>query len=398
MEKQNNTDGYVHREAGCCFDDEHRALYLLNSMQGMFSDKLLKVREHFGSYADAYRADAGEYYAAGLFVKKGMEDAFEALKHNEARLLRRAEGFETAGIRLIADFDAAYPERLRSIPDRPPLIYVSGNLPDDRRPSAAMVGSRKCSEYGRSVAEKFAGELAEHGVQIVSGLAYGIDGAAARGSLRSAGESYGVLGCGINICYPKCNENMYDAMRHGSGGIVSEFPLDMPALGYHFVLRNRLIAGLADVLIVIEAAAKSGTATTVEYALQQGRDVYALPGRIDDPLGCGCNQLIKDGASIITESRDILDYFGINDSDRDDENAAAAGSYNTEMISEPYRNGTELSEDEAAVLKVLGIEPKHIEAIAESCGLEVWNAAAALGMLETRGLAAAARQSYYKRT
>lgn len=383
---------------------ELKALYLLNSMHGMFSDKLLKVREHFGSYAEAYGADADEYYAAGLFVKGGMADAYEELKRNEAKLLKRAESFEAAGIRLIADFDAAYPERLKNIPDRPPLLYVSGNLPDDSRPSAAIVGSRKCSEYGRSAAEKFAGELAVHGVQIVSGLAYGIDGAAARGSLRTAGESYGVLGCGINICYPKSNERMYDAMRHGAGGIVSEFSLDTPAIGYHFVLRNRLIAGLADVLIVIEAAAKSGTATTVEYALAQGRDVYALPGRIDDPLGYGCNRLIKDGASVITESADILDYFGINDTSSDitvrsgnSNGNVCCGGAGASAEAGIYDNGTGLSSDETAVLKVLGMEPHHTEVIAAESGLSVWEASAALSMLEARGLAESVRQSYFRK-
>lgn len=422
-----------------CSAEELRALYLLNNMRGMLSDKLLRIYEYFGSYQEAYSADIHEYIEAGLIVKDSTKDAFAELKAREAMLLRRAEGFADKGIRLVSMFDPEYPKRLDNIKNKPPLLYVSGKLPDDNRHAAAIVGSRKCSEYGSTVAELFAAELAANGVQIVSGLAYGIDGAAARGSLRAADESYGVLGCGINICYPKYNGALYDRMRHGAGGIISELPLDTPAQGYNFVLRNRIISGLSDVLIVIEAGHKSGTSITVGYALDQGKEVYALPGRIDDPLGYGCNQFIKEGANIITEAADILRFFELQDEhctankDNIDEtecNDVCA----TESSREAQRKALRESQGEAKrqlpqkakesfdkrktiktdqnctikqyagldhierqVYESLLLEPQHVEHIAYRAKLDVADAVTALMMLEAKGLIRSPRYAYYQR-
>lgn len=374
-----------------CTETELKYLYLLNNMSGMFSDKLLRIYEHFGSYEYAYHADVREYIEVGLIVRDSAKAAFAELKKREGVLLRRAERFADNGIRLVSMFDREYPERLDNIKDKPPLLYVGGKLPDDVRHSAAIVGSRKCSEYGSTVAEMFAADLAEHNVQIVSGLAYGIDGAAARGALRGGCESYGVLGCGINICYPKSNAVLYDRMRQGEGGIISELPLDAPAVGYNFVLRNRIISGLADVLIVIEAGRKSGTSITVGYALDQGREVYALPGRIDDPLGYGCNHFIKEGANIITEAADVLRYFDM------------AG--NREMIVDCTSQSKhmeavlkELGNDERRVYNILRLEPQHVESIAELAKLDMADAVTALMMLETMKLAHSPRHAYYQRT
>lgn len=409
-------------------EDERQALYLLNNMEGMFSDKLLKIYEYFGSYVRAYEADATEYFAAGLFNKAFMKDALEMLKRRETALLKRYEKLSDRDIRLVTMFDDEYPQRLKRIQDRPPLLYVCGRLPDDRRPSAAIIGSRACSEYGRSVARMFAGELAAAGVQIVSGLAYGIDGAAARGSLERAGESYGVLGGGVNLCYPKQNAEMYDRMRQGEGGIISEFPLDAPAIGYHFVMRNRIISGLCDVLIVIEAAKKSGTSITVGFALEQGKEVFALPGRIDDPLGYGCNQLIKDGANIITEAADVLEYLGMN-TDEDysgeqlkpelsktrhkdlceqlklelsDIGSKAAGRCDSiakrNADTEEFINALLTDEDEKRIYDILSITPQHVEEIAEKAGMDTYEATAVLMSLEMRGIVESPRNAYYMRT
>lgn len=400
-----------------CSEAELKALYLLNNMRGMLSDKLLRIYEYFGSYELAYSADIREYIEAGLIVKDSAKDAFAELKKREKTLLKRAEGFEDKGIRLVSMFDAEYPMRLDHIKNKPPLLYVSGRLPSDNRHAAAIVGSRKCSEYGSTVAELFAYELAANDVQIVSGLAYGIDGAAARGSLKAANESYGVLGCGINICYPKYNGKLYDRMRHGAGGIVSELPLDTPAQGYNFVLRNRIISGLSDVLIVIEAGRKSGTSITVGYALDQGREVYALPGRIDDPLGYGCNQFIKEGANIITEAADVLQFF-----EQQDERSATYGDDCKEVDSDisekkslvgtrkhvevseaeapdvASRSKTDgLNEEERQVYEVLLYEPQHIEHIAERASLEVADAVMALMLLEAKGLVRSPRYAHYQK-
>ena len=403
-----------------CSEAELRALYLLNNMKGMLSDKLLRIYEHFGSYEYAYNADVREYIEAGLFVRSSMQDAFAELKNRETLLLRRAESFEKKGIHLISMFDKEYPQRLDHIRNKPPLLYVNGKLPEDSRRAAAIVGSRKCSEYGRTVAEMFAAELAEYGVQIVSGLAHGIDAAAAKGSLRTANESYGILGCGINICYPRYNEALYDRMRRGEGGIVSELPLDTPAIGYNFVLRNRIISGLSDVLIVIEAGRKSGTSITVGYALEQGREVYALPGRIDDPLGYGCNQFIKEGANIITEAADVLRYFEISrehigtivpeadsekaesmrhsmDDDENERNSMGDDGKVKRCMDDDGNVKRSMDDDERQVYDVLKLEPQHLEHIAVQAGLDVSDAVTALMTLEAKRVIRSPRYAYYQR-
>ena len=361
---------------------ERRALFLLNHMTGMLSDKLLKIYEYFGSFEEAYSRDADVYFDAGLFQKAQLRENYRKLRENEGRLLKEYEQLKSSGIRMIMLTDEDYPERLRQIADRPPLIYVGGKLPDENRPTAGIIGSRKCSEYGKSVAEFFAGELAARGIQIVSGLAYGIDAAAAAGSLNAASESYGVLGCGINICYPRENWPLYHRMKLGEGGVISEFPPDDDAFGFHFILRNRLIAGLSDVLMVIEAGEKSGTATTVGYALDQGKEVYALPGRITDPLGFGCNRMLKEGANVLTSPSDILEYFGMEE-----------GS----VLKMGEKDLGKLNLHEKKLYGALSQKSQHVESLAVKCGFPLGETLSLLAGLEAKGYAVSPRGAYYRR-
>ncbi len=364
-------------------EEELQALFLLNNMNGMLSDKLLQAYEYFGSFREAYESDADVYFAAGLFRKESMRDNFEALKAGEDRLLQRYDRLKEEGIQLVSILDEDYPKRLRTIDDRPPLLYVCGRLPDEDRPTAGIIGARKCSEYGRSTAEFFAGELAQRGIQVVSGLAGGIDGAAAEGALRAARESYGVLGCGVNVCYPAENRILYRKMKKGEGGLISEFPPEATALGFHFVLRNRIISGLSDVLMVIEAGEKSGTATTVEYALNQGREIYALPGRISDPLGFGCNRMLKEGANVLTSPSDILEYFGLGEK---------------EILKMGERKSAGLKGKERLVYDSLSFEMQHVETIADSCRLGIGETLGILNELELKGCAISPGGAYYKKT
>ena len=361
---------------------ERRALFLLNHMQGMLSDKLLKIYEYFGSFEEAYSRDADTYLEAGIFKKEQFRENYENLRRDEGRLLKKYEQVKSSGIRMIMLTDSEYPLRLRVIGDRPPLLYVGGKLPDENRPTAGIIGSRKCSEYGKSVAEFFAGELAARGIQIISGLAYGIDASAAAGSLRTASESYGVLGCGVNVCYPRENWPLYHRMKHGEGGVISEFPPDDDALGFHFILRNRLIAGLSDVLIVIEAAERSGTSTTVGFALDQGKEVFALPGRITDPLGFGCNRLLKEGANVLTSPSDILDYFGMGED---------------AVLKMGEKDLSRLSGDEKKIYSVLGPKSQHVETVAAKSGFPLGEALSLLAGLEAKGYAVSPRGAYYRR-
>ena len=206
----------------------------------------------------------------------------------------------------------AYPDKLRCFEDMPEYLYVKGKLPDSRKKSVAIVGARRCSSYGSSQAYYFAKELSRFGIQIISGMARGVDGWAHRGALDGGGETFAVLGNGVDICYPRQNMDIYRRIPF-RGGVLSEYEPQTPALPYHFPRRNRLISALADLVLVIEAGKKSGSLITVNFALEQGKTVYALPGRLGDTLSEGCNNLIFEGAGIANSVDIILDELQISE-------------------------------------------------------------------------------------
>lgn len=200
---------------------------------------------------------------------------------------------------------ACYPTRLSTIADAPFGIYYIGRLPEEGKPTVAIIGARTCSEYGRKMAYEFGEELGYAGVQIISGMARGIDGIGQNAALRAGGYSLGVLGCGVDICYPQENRELYTKLCE-HGGICSEYlPGTMPQ-NRLFPPRNRIISGMSDAVLVIEAKKRSGTLITVDMALEQGRDVYALPGKVTDALSDGCNRLIKQGAAIALSPQELL--------------------------------------------------------------------------------------------
>lgn len=194
--------------------------------------------------------------------------------------------------------DEGYPERLKNIPGAPKVLYVWGRLPEEERLSVAVVGARDCSEYGRFVARELGAALGENGITVISGMARGIDGISQEAALDAGGSSFGVLGCGVDVCYPKENGRLYERLKEG-GGLLSEYSPGTPACANHFPPRNRIVSGLADVVVVVEARVKSGTLITVDMALEQGREVYAVPGRTTDKLSEGCNRLIRQGAGVL---------------------------------------------------------------------------------------------------
>ena len=208
--------------------------------------------------------------------------------------------------RCLLQTDSAYPAVLRQIRSAPGRLYVRGMLPDPDRPAVAIIGARRCSSYGRDMARLFAGALSAAGVQIISGMASGIDGIAQRAALETGGISFGVLGCGTDLCYPAGNRDLYEALLE-KGGLLSEYPAGTPPVSGHFPARNRIISALSDAVLVIEAKERSGTLITVDFALEQGRDVYALPGRLTDGWSEGCNRLIRQGAGIALTPDDILE-------------------------------------------------------------------------------------------
>lgn len=210
------------------------------------------------------------------------------------------------GIRLITERDADFPKRLRKIPDPPFALYCAGRLPREEKKAVALIGARDCTEYGRLMAEQFGTAFAGAGVQVVSGMARGIDGIAQAAALQAGGYSLGILGCGVDICYPRENRTLYEALLE-SGGVCSEYPPGIEPRAALFPPRNRIISGFCDAVLVVEAREKSGTLITVDMALEQGREVYALPGRVTDPLSGGCNRLIRQGAGLVSTPEELLE-------------------------------------------------------------------------------------------
>ena len=201
--------------------------------------------------------------------------------------------------------DETYPVRLRTIPNAPYGIYVKGCLPKSDNRTVAIVGARMCSEYGRKVAGELAEQLAVRGNCIVSGMARGIDSAGHEGALAAGGITCAVLGCGVDICYPKSGNDIYRRILD-RGSIISEYPPGTEPLAAYFPQRNRIISGISDIVVVVEAKERSGSLITADFALEQGRDIYAVPGRICDPLSAGCNNLIRQGAGIFTNVDEFL--------------------------------------------------------------------------------------------
>ena len=363
-------------------DSERIYLYLLNNLPGISNKKIAEMYRASGSFSEAYRRDKKDYLELGIFSGKGRSYGYDDRLKKEGRLMAQYEELGKRGIRLCCFWDNDYPRRLRGLPDAPMLLYVRGELPREDRPSAAIIGGRRCSGYGSYAAGLFAEALSDKGVSIISGMAEGIDSAALRACLRRGHKAYAVLGSGVSYCYPAGSFDIYEAMCEGEGGVISESPPGAGPDPWRFVSRNRIIAGLCDALIVAEARKRSGTAITVEHALAYGREVYAVPHRICDALGEGSNGLIKDGAQIITEPEDLLCRFDIEEAD--------TGARHE-------KSGPSLASSEKIVYSCLDFNQKHLEEVAAVAGLSIPETIRSLQGLEKKGLAASGPAAYYRK-
>ena len=296
--------------------------------------------------------------------------------------------------RYIGRFEEDFPEKLRFIPGCPAGIYVRGELPDPGKKSVAIVGARACSEYGRKMAEYFASHLAAAGVQIVSGMAKGIDGIAQRAALDAGGRTFGVLGSGVDVVYPAANRDLFDRVGE-QGGLISEHPPGTAPLRSHFASRNRIISGLCDILLVIEARIKSGTSITVGNALDQGRDIFAVPGRITDGLSAGCNRLISQGAGAALCPEDIMKALGMTE---DDAVVTSSVKKNKSIAGSGEVMRLELGPEEKRVYECLDLYPKTVDEIVRTCRLSVSVTLEALTSLCLSGAAKECARSHYIRS
>ena len=362
---------------------EKEYLYLLMNTKGLGAVGLHKLYDRFESFRESWMAGEKTLTTSGI-LKEAQVKAILETKRSETELRREFEELEKRKIRFITFQDADYPKRLKPFRDCPAGLFVRGRLPEDTVPSVAIVGARGCSEYGKDTARGLARELAERGVQIVSGLAVGVDGAAHTGALEAGeggGGTFGILGCGINICYPKENFRLFSEMAE-KGGLMTEFiPGTKPTPG-NFIMRNRIISGISDAVIVVEAKEKSGSLLTADYALEQGKEVFAVPGRITDGLSVGCNRLLQMGASLCLGPREILDIFGIKYEEK-----PIVGK-----ISEKR-----LAKNEKLVYSCLDSRPRHLEEIVLKCELPVREAMEILLKLELAGVIHGNGNQYYYR-
>lgn len=267
-----------------------------------------KMQSFFDSPSSFYAADTSKLSKTGIFTKQQITRITET-----KRLIDPVLQYENAlkkGIVTLPMEDDMYPYRLREIKDAPPVLFLKGRLPSPESPTVSVIGTRECSVYGMNVANRLGEQLGASNVALISGMARGVDSISQKASIDAGGYSCAVLGGGVDILYPKESRNLYEALCE-KGGIVSEFPPGTEPLKPYFALRNRIISGMSDVVCVIEAKKKSGTLITVDCALEQGREVYAVPGRITDITSFGTNDLIKQGAGMISNIDDFIsDLFG----------------------------------------------------------------------------------------
>ena len=314
-----------------------------------------------------------EEYDENSMAILGMRPTEEGVRtvrtvRSEAFLETTAEEAGKKGIRFVTEEEEAYPARLFDVKDRPFVLFYRGRLPDDRKPAVSVIGSRKCSLYGKEAAFRFSEAFAGAGLNVVSGMAFGVDGHAGRGAASVPGASFAVLGSGPDVCYPRENLDLFEALK-ANGGILSERPPGYYPKPYDFPIRNRLISGLSDVVAVIEAAENSGSLITVNYALEQNRTVFALPGRITDRQAAGTNRLLKEGAEVLTCPEDVLQFLGV--------------SVKKDSV---FREKKELTGEERAVLKGLEREALSVESLLVLTGFPVPLLLETLVKLEVKGV------------
>ena len=308
----------------------------------------------------------------------GLTEKLGVVRQGRA-FTREIERLQATEISLTTLEEADYPETLRWIPEPPPVLYIWGTLRHEDSLAVAVVGSRKPSPYGQLAAQRLSTELAHYGFTVVSGLARGVDSLAHHGALQAGGRTIAVLGSGINVVYPPEHRRLYEAIRN-QGAVVSEFPFDTKPDRWNFPRRNRIISGLALGTLVVEASDQSGSLHTARHALEQGREVFAVPGRIDAPSSRGTNNLIKRGAKLVEGIDDILDEFPAALRLAMRQRDTAPGP--TDAPPMPM----DLTPDEVRVLGLVSSEETHIEAIIYASQLPAQAVASILLTLELRGL------------
>jgi DNA processing protein len=371
-------------------------LLRLAMIPGVGPLRLAQLLKRFGSAERALGASAADLTALPRFGE-GLAGRVVAAAGPEGRerTTKALERLAKLGAVAITPDDLAYPDAFRVLPDAPFLLFACGRLELLGKPGVGMVGTREPTDYGRRTAQELAGNLARAGYGIVSGMAKGIDAASHAGALAADGDTVGVLGHGIDLVYPRENARLFAVMRERGLLITELVPGEEPRAG-NFPRRNRLISALSEGVLVVEMAARSGAQHTVTYALEQGKEVFAVPGPIGSPVSAGTNQLLKEGARLVTSASDVLEELrGIGRPVPDAPRRAAARPASREPQPAPEPEG--LSPAEAKTWAALGAEPLHVDDVAASAELAPGAVLAALLGLELRGAAEQLPGKRYRR-
>ncbi len=334
------------------------------SLTGIGPRKLLELMNYFGDIERAWNASLSGLKAAGLDLNLAQR---VVSVRERVSLDQERERLAKINARAVIYCDGEYPPRLREIYDFPPLLYVRGDSIASDESSLTIVGSRLPSSYGRQVVREIVRELSASGVTVVSGLARGIDAEAHRAALEGGGRTLAVLGSGVDVIYPAENSGLADKIMH-QGTLISEFPLGTTPKPYHFPRRNRIMSGISLGTLVVEAGERSGSLITADFALEQGREVFAIPGSIFSPKSRGSNRLIQEGAKLVAEATDILEEL----------NLRAVARKESKVLPE--------NSIEEILLPHLSREAVHIDGLCRLSGLGITQVESTLAMMEIKGM------------
>jgi DNA processing protein len=352
---------------------ELKYLVALHSLPGMGTKRLKILVDYFQNYEYAWQGDKHWLSIPG-FPGNGAEQILEARRNLDPD--RVYEKFLQSQARIVTQEDEAYPRLLKNIYDPPYLLYYQGSLPAEDDLCIALVGSRRSTPYGRHTAETIARELAEKGVWVISGLARGIDTWSHRGCLKGGGKTVAVLGSGIDLIYPRENKDLFREII-SMGAVISEFPPGTPPLPQHFPARNRIISGMSRGVVVVEAAEKSGSLITVDFALEHGRDVFAVPGPVTSIMSRGTHRLIRQGAKLVENAFDILEEY-------------------LEVENPPVEFDLfSFSPKEREILELMMGGAAHFDVLVEKSGLPAGEMASQLTLWEIKGLIKQLPGKYY---
>lgn len=349
-------------------------LLALNRMSQIGPRTIFKLLKRWPELAELFQLDLTQLQQAGLPAK--LAQTITAFNLDEVETDLRWQ--ETTNNHLLTWFDPAYPELLKEIHDPPPVLYAQGDLDCLQQKAIAMVGSRKPSITGAETSRRFAYELATNHLTIISGLALGIDAQAHQGCLDAQGKTIAVMGTGIDSIYPRQHQKLADKIRQ-TGLLLTEFPIKISANAGHFPRRNRIISGLSLITLVVEAAIKSGSLITARLALEQNRDVLAIPGSIHNPQVRGCHHLLQQGAKLVTSSQEILEELGMES-----------------QIMLETNKASPLARNNKNLVKCIGFEITTIDQIIIRSGLDVQEVACGIATLELEGAIKAVPGGYMR--